>query len=75
MGVLMPFDAPGGGQSVRGVLLQRYHGKLKALLSFELRGNAPWFSVAGERFRIGPVAFADAGRVWADWRRSQAGRA
>jgi hypothetical protein len=66
IGVLQPEGGPGGNGSVRGVLLGRFHGKVKIVENVELRGQAPWFSIAGARFRIGAVAFVDAGRVWAD---------
>lgn len=65
-GVLSPGDGPGGSGSVRGVLRHRYHGKIKTIGNLELRGQFPWFSIAGERFRIGLVTFVDAGRVWVD---------
>jgi hypothetical protein len=68
-GVLDPKDGPGGAASVRGVLLRRYHGKLKVIGNLELRGRFPWVTIGGERFRFGLVAFADAGRVWADGHR------
>ncbi len=66
-GVLVRDAGPGGSGSVRGVPLRRYHGKLKALLNFELRGAFPWVTIFGERMRFGLVGFADAGRVWTDW--------
>ncbi|MBI4951875.1 MAG: BamA/TamA family outer membrane protein [Myxococcales bacterium] len=75
-GVLTPRDGLGGSFSVRGVPLRRYQGKVKVLSSLELRGNFPWFAAGEERMRFGAVAFADAGRVWADVEgRSVGGRA
>jgi outer membrane protein assembly factor BamA len=65
-GVLEPTDATGGSKGIRGVPLGRAVGKAKLLGSAELRAQAPWFSIAGERFRIGFVAFVDAGRAFSD---------
>ena len=65
-GVLQPEEGPGGSGSVRGILLRRYHGKAKIIENVELRAQAPWFTLFGERWRFGAVAFADAGRVWSD---------
>ena len=65
-GVLEPASGPGGGESVRGVPGGRLLGKAKLIGNAELRSQAPWFSLAGERFRVGVVAFVDAGRVWSD---------
>lgn len=62
-GVLDREAGPGGGGSVRGLLLHRYHDTLKLIANAELRANAPWFDLVGERMRFGGVAFADAGRV------------
>jgi outer membrane protein assembly factor BamA len=60
------WDGPGGSNAVRGVQLGRALGKAKLIGNAELRAQAPWFSIAGERFRVGFVAFVDAGRVWSD---------
>jgi outer membrane protein assembly factor BamA len=61
-------NAVGGVKGVRGVPAQRYYGKLKAFGNLELRSELFGFDAFGERRRIGVVAFADAGRVWADYR-------
>lgn len=66
LGALERRDAPGGGNSLRGVLLQRFHGKIKALLNLELRGQFASYRIGDVRHRIGAIAFADVGRVWAD---------
>ena len=66
-GALNPTDGPGGTRSLRGVLLQRYVGKIKLLGNFELRGRLFTDSLLGQRFRFGLSAFFDAGRVWADY--------
>jgi hypothetical protein len=62
-------DAPGGGGSVRGVAAQRFHGKLKVVGNLELRAQFLPFTIASQRFNLGAVAFADVGRVWADYGR------
>jgi hypothetical protein len=51
---------------LRGVLLRRYHGKAKVIENVELRGEGPPLTLFGERFFLGAVLFADAGRVWSD---------
>lgn len=66
-GAFEPESAPGGGRSLRGVPLQRFHGKLKLLQSLELRGRIVPFRIATQRFMLGAAAFVDAGRVWADF--------
>jgi hypothetical protein len=63
-GGLFPMPAPGGGSGVRGVPIHRYHGKVKLLSNWELRGRILPFTWLGQRFNIGAVAFIDAGRVW-----------
>lgn len=64
-GVLEREAGPGGGSSVRGVSLHRYHDDLKLIGNAEVRAHAPWGDVLGERMRVGGVAFADVGRVTA----------
>ncbi|WP_428261106.1 Omp85 family outer membrane protein [Haliangium sp.] len=59
--------APGGGTSVRGVALSRFHGKIKVIGNVELRAQFLPFSIAGQRFNLGAVTYVDAGRVWADY--------
>jgi hypothetical protein len=63
-GGLSAGDATGGGSSLRGVPAQRYRGKLKILAGAELRVRSPEWSIGSQRFRLGAVAFVDAGRVW-----------
>lgn len=64
---LFPDGATGGATSIRGVLGQRYHGKIKLLGNVELRSKIMPLTVFGERFNIGATAFVDAGRIWADF--------
>ncbi|MFO0549753.1 MAG: BamA/TamA family outer membrane protein [Polyangiaceae bacterium] len=66
LGNFEPIDGPGGAKSVRGVPLGRLFGKTKLLANLELRAQAPWFTLFGERWRFGFIAFVDAGRVWSD---------
>jgi outer membrane protein assembly factor BamA len=70
-GGLFPMPAPGGGSGVRGVPMQRYHGKVKLLSNLELRARVLPLSVFGQRFNIGAIAFFDAGRVWSDFTASE----
>ena len=58
--------AIGGLNGVRGVPGQRYYGKVKALGNAELRTEVAAFHAWGKPIVVGVVAFADAGRVWAD---------
>lgn len=62
-----PSEAPGGGWAVRGVLRQRYAGKVKVLSNLELRAQLFPFQLLGQRFELGMSTFADAGRVFADF--------
>lgn len=72
-GALMPRDGPGGGWSLRGVPRQRYAGKIKLIQNFEVRSLFWRFSIRKSRFAVGAVAFLDAARIWADWRRTEIG--
>jgi hypothetical protein len=65
-GGLFPMPAPGGGAGIRGVPAYRYHGKVKLLSNWELRARILPFTIHGQRFNIGAIAFVDAGRVWSD---------
>lgn len=64
-GGVAPAFGPGGQYGPRGVPLQRYHGAGKALASLEVRTMVWGFPLFGLGWELGPVAFADAGRVWA----------
>ena len=66
-GGLSPMPAPGGGSGIRGVPVQRYHGKIKLVSNWELRARILPFSIKGRRLNLGAVAFFDAGRIWADF--------
>lgn len=72
-GALTPRDGPGGGWSLRGVPRQRYAGKIKLIQNLELRSLFWRFSIGKSRFAVGAVAFLDAARIWADWRRTELG--
>ena len=58
----------GGATGIRGISTGRYAGKVRLLSSLELRLMYPRFRVGNHRFRLGNVAFADAGRMWAGWK-------
>lgn len=58
--------AVGGPNGVRGVPTQRYYGKIKVFANTELRSELIRFKAFQKEIKIGPVAFFDAGRVWAD---------
>lgn len=70
-GSLTPQDGIGGGEAIRGVPLQRYHGKIKALANFELRSELVAFSLLSQRFKLALLAFFDAGRLWSDYEAMQ----
>jgi len=63
-----PDHGPGGAVSVRGVPLQRYHGKIKVIGNLELRSKLIRFNLLKRPFALGLQAFFDAGRVWTEWR-------
>lgn len=64
-GGAFPAFSPGGQFGPRGVPLQRYHGAVKVLAALELRTMLVPFHVVGIDWELGPLAFVDAGRVWA----------
>jgi len=59
--------AIGGSRGVRGIPAQRYYGKLKAFVNFELRSELFALNILGDDRRFGVIAFADVGRLWADY--------
>jgi outer membrane protein assembly factor BamA len=61
--------AVGGVSGVRGVPAQRYYGKIKAYGTGELRLRFSPHRAFGQEMVWGLVAFGDAGRVWADWKK------
>ena len=63
-----PDHGPGGAVSVRGVPLQRYHGKIKLIGNLELRSKLLRFPLFKRPFALGLQTFLDAGRVWTEWR-------
>ena len=58
------FTGMGGARSVRGVFRNRYLGRSRALGNLEVRWRGDPFTVAGQQWRFGMVAFVDGGRVW-----------
>ncbi|MCK5798596.1 MAG: BamA/TamA family outer membrane protein [Deltaproteobacteria bacterium] len=67
LGGLLPQDGVGGSRGVRGVPLQRYHGKIKVLGNLELRSKLLPFTLLSQRFNLGALAFVDLGRIWSDY--------
>jgi len=59
--------ATGGGTSLRGVLLQRYHAKIKLQANLELRAGLARFRLFGRSSRLSMLGFVDLGRFFADW--------
>lgn len=57
-------NAVGGQKGVRGVLAQRYHGKVKAFTNLELRVRLFRFHLGRNHYTLGAVGFFDGGRVW-----------
>jgi outer membrane protein assembly factor BamA len=57
---------PGGSRGIRGIPQGRLAGKTKVIANLEVRSFFLPFSVGGQRFCLGTVLFADAGRVWAE---------
>lgn len=58
------FEGIGGSASVRGVFRARFIGATRLLSNAEIRWRGTQFAGLGQRWRIGLVAFVDAGRVW-----------
>lgn len=56
-----------GNRGVRGVRLQRYHGKAKVFGNLELRAKVIRFPIGKSSLSIGLTAFFDAGRTWLDY--------
>ncbi|GAB4510881.1 MAG: hypothetical protein Tsb0020_28470 [Haliangiales bacterium] len=67
LGAFNNVSGPGGGSSVRGVLFNRFLGKLKVVGNAELRAQLLPFSIGSQQFNLGVITFVDAGRVWADF--------
>lgn len=59
--------ATGGGTSLRGVPLQRYHGKIKLVVNTEARVGLARFRFLRQPTRISALGFVDLGRFFADW--------
>lgn len=67
-GTFEPQYLLGSESGVRGVPQGRYAGLIKVITNTELRTVLPRFRLFGQRLRPGTTVFADAGRVWADYR-------
>ncbi len=66
-------EGPGGADSVRGLLLRRFHGKAKIVANLELRTEFLHFRAFDSPFTLGALVFSDAGQVWADIRSRSVG--
>ena len=64
VGGLSAAEGIGGMSSVRGVPRARFAGNTKAFANLELRWLPLSLTLLERRILVGPVAFADAGRVW-----------
>lgn len=58
------FPGVGGGSTVRGVLRDRYLGRTRLVTNLEARVRTGPLVFLAQRWRLGAVAFVDAGRVW-----------
>jgi outer membrane protein assembly factor BamA len=58
--------AIGGINGVRGIVAQRFYGKVKVFGNIELRNDLFAFRAIGKPLKVGFVLFLDGGRVWAD---------
>lgn len=62
------YSAVGGGTSGRGIPSYRYRGKVKLIVSPEIRFTpVEVYAAKTQKINIGLVAFSDLGRVWADY--------
>ncbi len=68
VGGLKPYPAFSGPKGVRGIPAGRYHGKVKAFGSLELRSIFLHHTIKSAHFALGAVLFFDAGRLWSDFR-------
>ena len=64
---LYVLDGSNDSFSIRGVRSRRYLGKIKTIEGVELRSQWVDFTALRQRFNLGGVVFADAGRVWTDY--------
>jgi len=65
-GGLLPAEALGGSDGVRGITGGRFIGKTKILGNAELRALLLPFRLFREDMNLGAAAFFDTGRVWTD---------
>jgi outer membrane protein assembly factor BamA len=55
---------PAGSRGIRGVPQGRLIGRTKMIANLELQSLLLHFDFLGQKFTLGPAAFADVGRVW-----------
>lgn len=65
LGSLRPITGLGGTRSLRGILSQRFGGKVKVLANTEFRAKLLPFKLFKQTFMLGVTTFFDAGRSWA----------
>ncbi len=65
-GGLSRIEGPGGLGSIRGLLRARYAGKVKALVSTELRWSFATLRPRGHKVELTAVTALDTGRAWRD---------
>jgi hypothetical protein len=70
-GSFLHLDFPGGRQGLPGIPDGRLAGRIKVGGNLELRSTFWDFSVFDVPMRLGALVFADAGRVWAGYRRDE----
>ncbi len=66
---LSDLDGIGGGSTLRGVVKNRFIGKIKTTASAELRYRFASFDLFAQDIDLTLMAGFDAGRVWADYER------
>lgn len=69
-GAFLHLDFPGGRQGLPGIPDGRLAGRIKVGGNVELRSTFWDFTVMDVPMRLGALVFADAGRVWAGYRRN-----
>lgn len=61
------YTAFGGAQFGRGIRVQRYPGRIKAMMQQEVRWELPDFDLWSQNIRFGFAGFFDAGWIGHDW--------
>ena len=61
------YTAFGGAEFGRGIRVQRYPGRIKAMMQQEVRWELPDFDIWSQNIRFGFAGFFDAGWIGHDW--------